>query len=752
MHTYDLNGSWELTYNTINNKEEKWNRWIPAVVPGDVHLDLMREGLICDPLIADNNKKDCWIEEKEWWYKKEFFIEGNFLKEKTELVCEGLDLTADIWLNGKKIGSANNMFITHRFDITKYVNEGENEILIRLDVGFEAVKDAPVEKFQELWSIKEPRRPWMRKAQQSFSWDVAPRLITCGIWRDIYIESFEEAIIRDVQLTSTFDEKAAVLNIETDLEFLSKKETFYNVRVDIKDETTNISKESQVLLSTGMNTAKLAVEIPNPKLWWPNGMGEQHLYQVTVTVLDKNNKVSFGQKTFKYGIRSITINQDPINETEKYFTFIVNGQKAFCKGGNWVPSDAIYARINRQKEYELIKYAHDANFNMLRIWGGGVYPDTFFYEICDELGIMVWQDFMYACAYYPDDEPAFCNEAEHEAEMVVKKFRNHPSLAIWSGNNETYQIHSRRHPDGVFYGAKIFNEIQPEVIKRLDPTRYYHPGSPYPGPWPGQEKQGDQHVWWYTLGWHRSKSGGNENSYFSEVELNGIMKIWNYTELNFKFLSEFGIFCPSNMSSIRKFMGEYPATTYGDVYEHHRNYYETPDFILEMLRRYYKERKEYSLEEFTIAGQMSQAECLKYILEELRSRMHICSGVLFWEYNDTWGHVGYAPVDYYLSLKPDYHYMKRAFEHLHAILKNQTKTVYLLNDTTNSYDLEVEYGCMTFTGNELFKKRQKVSIKPCSSLIIDSIEKEVAQLADLNGTFSFVNVYRNGELVDRINY
>lgn len=221
MQTLSLNGEWRLTYTSLEKQEEKWGRWIPAQVPGDIHLDLMQANLIAEPLVGMNSTCYRWIEEKSWWYMRRFNVDPAFLGQKMELACNGLDLTADLWLNGQLVGTANNMFRQHRFDITPVLKAGENELVIRLDVGFNAAKDAPTDKFIKSWGRHEPRRPWLRKAQQAFYWDVAPRLVTCGIWRDIFIESHHGITLRDVHLTDTLDASSAQVNVEVELEAFS---------------------------------------------------------------------------------------------------------------------------------------------------------------------------------------------------------------------------------------------------------------------------------------------------------------------------------------------------------------------------------------------------------------------------------------------------------------------------------------------------------------------------------------------------
>ena len=739
-----LNGEWRLTYNNIHDKSVQWGKWIPAQVPGDVHLDMQHAGLILDPLTSDNNKDIKWMEELEWTYKKSFNMPPEKITGCIELVCDGLDTTCDIWLNGAQVGHTNNALVQHRFDISSHVKAGQNEIVIRIDPGFKAVEGKDIERFKRTWNPYELRRPWIRKAQQTYYWDVAPRMVTCGIWRDIYIESHDKAVIRDFYTTSKIEGDKALVNTEIEIEALGNGE--YTLQMDVYDESMNLTKKTSVKLEKGCHKQKLDVAVMNPKLWWPNGMGEQHLYSVIIKVFDADGRL-LDTKSNKHGIRTIKVVQEKLNDRESTFTFVVNGVKVFCKGGNWVPSDCIYGRINKEDEVKLITLARDANFNMLRVWGGGVYPDTWFYETCDELGIMVWQDFMYACGYYPDDEKDFMDNVTIETDKVVRKFRNHASLAIWCGNNEVQQMHKQLYPrnyqDMRLYGAKLFDELLPAACAKLDPGTYYHPGSPYPALKDGEYySKGDQHEWGYTLSWLDAKKSSTWD------DSRKTMRLWDYAEENYKFLSEFGFYGPSNLSSVRRFMGQHPVKLDSEVYLHHVNYFAV-DFIEEMLRRFYKKRESYSLEEFTVAGQMLQGEILKYILEELRSRMFICSGALFWEYNDTWPHVGYAPVDYYLNVKPVYYYMRDAFAHIHARFNKKELELMVLNDTPEKAQIDLEYGCMTFDGKVLFNKKQTLTVPAAGKIVVDKLKKKVADVKNPEEAFVYVKIYRNGILLDR---
>ena len=454
-------------------------------------------------------------------------------------------------------------------------------------------------------------------------------------------------------------------------EVFDLNDSTYSITAFIKDKNTNYFSKKHVKLKKGINVTELEIEIDNPKVWWPNGMGEQNLYDIQIDLAQTHGAArTLCTKNLKHGIRSIEIEKIPINDKEKTFTFVVNGKRVFClKAENWDYSDSIYARATDSKDRKLLKLAHEANFNMIRVWGGGIYEDKGFLEACDEFGIMIWQDFMFACAYYPGEDPEFCEEVKHEAEIVVKKFRNHPSLALWSGNNEITFMHNKDYSDKIFYGQNLFYEIIPEVCSKLDPYRTYQPSSPYPSDSePDDSLEGDQHVWEYSLGLYLGKPKA--------------MQLYNYTENNHKFISEFGLFGPSNLSSMKKYMGEHPVIQESEIWNHHRNYFEA-NFINTMLKTFYKDKEKYDLDEFIMAGQLLQSEIIKYIIEEFRSRMYTCSGTLFWDYNDSWGYIGFAVVDYYLSIKPIYYYLQRMFSPVHVVFNDNGEKILLLNDTPN---------------------------------------------------------------------
>lgn len=744
MRTQSLDGTWNLTYKDRDGRA--WGRSLLATVPGDVHLDLLAAGLIAEPLVSDNDERCRWVEDKTWIYERSFAVDAAFPGRRTELVFEGLDLSALIFLNGCEIGHTENMFIAHRFDVSGNVRSGNNSLTVILAPCVDSVNDKPLEPYSKSWNAFELRRLWMRKAQQSFFWDMAPRMVTCGIWRGVRLESFDDFALRDMRAVSRATGGSAIITCELEIESFPDAEVDCVLTVSCDDSSTHAESKAPLVLVRGLNRAAIDLRIEEAELWWPNGLGNPHLYdlraELRTTIAARACAGSVETRTLKHGIRSVEILKNALGGKEKTFTFAVNGVKVFCKGGNWVPPDAIFARISKEKQVRLLELAKSCNFNMIRVWGGGVYPDEDFYDACDRLGLMVWQDFMFACGYYPDSDQGYMAGISVEAESIIRKFRNRASLVLWCGNNENKEMFERdKDPAKVFHGKRIFDELLPRLCERFDAERIYHPGSPYPN----SLDEGDQHVWGYTLGWKEGSAKA--------------MRLWDYAEDNIKFLSEFGIFCPSNLNSVSKFLGEHPLSGElrfggkgnpigpGPVYLRHDDYFEGGDYIVEALRRFYSDRPVASLEEFTIAGQLIQAEALKHLFEELRSRMFTCSGTLFWEYDDCWPFVGFSPVDYYLSIKPLYHYMRRAFMPIHAAFHGGERRLSILNDERFDAELDLEYGCVRFDGAPVFKERAKLTARATSSTLVADLAERVSGIDRPESCFLFAKVYRDGTAV-----
>ncbi len=653
MVRINLNGKWTLHY--FEQQETEILRpeqldsnavSIEAEVPGNVELDMMRAGILPDVFRGSNIYCLKPFERYEYWYEKEFEMPGNATGRLVELVFHGVDCIATYWLNGKEIGRSDNMFIEHRFDITEALKPcGVNKLTVRLKSPvIEAMNKeyAPSE-----WALNTNwEQLWIRKAAHSYGWDIMPRAVSAGLWRDVEIVVREAFEIKDLYFyTHRCSEKNAKIGINYQLKL--DRNTTENLVLEVEgrcgDSSFSIKKD--VLFNAGM----LEIEIKNPMLWWPRGYGEVNLYEVT-TRLICGEKVLDIRKDF-IGIRKVELIYSEIRDSGKSdngnFLFKVNGVPILCKGSNWVAADAFHSRDAARYE-AMLELFTDLNCNIIRCWGGNVYEDHAFFDLCDRNGIMVWQDFAMACACHPQEEEFF-DKIRTEAVSVVKKLRNHPSIILWAGDNEC---------DCMYYEIKgmdptqnrITREVLPQVIFRHDPYRSYLPSSPYYSEEIVAKKDNslmpEQHLW-------------GPRDYF---------KSRFYTESTAYFTSEMGYHGCPNLSSIKRFIDEeyiwpwennkqWIAHCTDPLPENGRYAFRVKlmaDQIKELFGIYPD-----NIEDFILASQISQAEADKFFIEMTRLKKWRRTGVIWWNVIDGWPQFSDAVVDYYFGKKLAYHYIKR---------------------------------------------------------------------------------------------
>ncbi len=666
-----LDSDWSLTWCDLGtgsiHDEKRDEPAISCPVPGNIHMGLIKAGKMPEPLVGLNSKQWKWVEDKEWWYEKKFSLSQDDIKARTEITFDGLDLTADVWLNGVLVGSANNAFISHTFDITKAVRVGENVLTVRIDEGVNAVKDKDVEVMKKSWNNDQPYRIWMRKPQFCYGWDWTVWLATIGIWNSVTIRSYESAVLRDVFIRADFGRQDPVgaesvsLNVSTQID----GEGEYALELTFANDT-RFDSEGSVTFTHAIAAGNdhFIFDFAQPKLWWPNDMGDPYLYSISCCLKDASGNV-VDEKTFRYGFRKVGLDQTPINDKERSFTFLVNDRKMFSKGACWVPADCLPGRVTREKYQRLLLDAKNMHMNLMRVWGGGVYEKEAFYDYCDEYGIMVWQDFMFACAYYPDYDADFCDEIRKEAESVIKRLRNRACMFGWSGNNENYAMYlgyKRYNDDPMpFYGQKIYEELLLSVCTKYDPDRIYRFSSPY-----GYDSyreddflSGDSHTWQYSL------IEGTED----------FLNLWKYSVGEYKFLSEFGVLSSLNVESMEKCVSESERYPGSEEWKHHSN---ERDYSAKAAETFFGKQDTFDLERYTMMGQAVQAESLRYCFEQFKRNRFYCSGVLLWMYTDSYGTSGWTFVDYYLNRKALYYYASRAFAPLSAVF-----TGYLPNEYAN---------------------------------------------------------------------
>jgi beta-mannosidase len=723
-----LNGSWWLRH--ADPGEGQRLAWpaggvagresIPAQVPGDVHLDLVASGVIEEPLYARNALNCVWIETRDWWYSREFELPPGFLGDRVELHFDGLDTTADIWLNGRHVGVHNNMFVSYTVDVTDAVRGGRNLLVVRLDVGLRAVADKDSGRYDGMTPDNPPgSRMWIRKAQFTFGWDWAPRLLTCGIWRGVTLRSYRSAALRDVYLRTFLQtDGSARVVASMEVENLSGGDLPVQIRVSLGGHGEHTCTAESVL-SPGRHAATAEVALLNPTLWWPAPLGAPALYDCRVTVASGERILD--ERAMQYGVREVALLREPLGDEGESFVIAVNGRRVFCKGADWVPADALLPRVSRAKYRALVLMAADANFNMLRIWGGGVYEDPYFYELCDQFGILVWQDFMYACSYYPDDDDAFLSEARREAEAAVRALRNYACLALWCGNNENQWIHFQRvreHRGAErCTGQALYDTVLPDVCSRLDPGRPYWPSSPYCGDDPNSELCGDRHSWGVGI---------------LNPTLESRIDYRSYAADRGKFISEFGVLAPPSLESLQRFLPPGEVRRDSESWAFHNNAFEAGT-IQTALTAYWRSPDQLSLEDYLRYAQLIQAEALAYALAHWRRRAFKTGGALFWMYSDCWGAVGWTVVDYYLRTKPSYYAVRRVFAPVLssiAAATDGTLSLWLTNDTMQDVEGALEYGLVDLRTARRQEHRIAARASACTSVQVEQIAVAQAQLSE----------------------
>lgn len=749
MQKQNLNKSWNLTYKPLG-----WNiervaevkaspmvEWLTCDLPCDIHTPLIENGIIKEPVEALNSFDAEWTEEKSWWFRKEFDADSGLLdKEVVELRFESLDVEADIFLNGTRIGFQRSMHYPFVLDVKRYLRPSGNELLVRLTAGAERYNQEEVDPYKvsvsKTYRRGEERRVFLRKPQYVFGWDWGPRIATCGIVGDVSLAGYDSVAVRGCHVVTASigcdgparsgssqgdstpgvsdAESSAQLDITVEVENLHvfrTKEAVVTVTITPPgNEGREITVDTETLLISGTNYIDCTVTVANARLWWPNGMGEQPLYTVEASCECEGTTDSL--EPFAYGIRTLRLNLDKLGEGHRLFAFEINGVKTFCKGGNWIPTDSIYARVTDEKYDTLIQEAKEANFTMLRIWGGGIYEKEVFYKKCDEYGILVWHDFMYACAIYPDKEDWFREESRREIDYQTKRLRNYACMALWSGCNEnnwgfySWWIGEKE----VEYpgGAYIYNQLAPRIVAQNSPNIPYWNGSPYGGDDPNGNEVGDRHHW------HDCTMNEEMEKRITPEE---------YDKVASKFVSEYGYIGPCAKSTIEKYHGGEEIVRHSDLWNWHNNTFEK-DTVEAGITKHYVDAEGLSLDEYLLYASLCQGLMYGYSLEAIRFKQE-CWGSIFWMYTDCWGEVGWTIVDYYLKRKPSYYSVMRTFAPVRFILREENGKVKVMgiNDTPSPVELSLEYGYLSFDGKKRETEKTAVNLDCHSRTIVHTFQK-----------------------------
>lgn len=722
MVTLNLNGAWRVRPARLSTIGETGCRrvlaqrsgWLRATVPGEIHLDLMRAGQMPEPLVSNHAPQCRWPERHSWWYRTTFRAADRLRAcERQELVFDGLDLYAQVFLNGVLLGEAANAFVPARFDVRHRLRSGRNQLVVRLTAGAERVppelQPRPADPRQVYGGRgRFPGISQLRKPQFTYGWDWVDALPNIGIWRGVRLEGRSGIVLHDLRLDPVIEGERVFVDLYAVVENLhpwSERRGALEVTL-----TPPTGRPIRCTLTTaaqvGHSVLTQRLEIRQPRLWWPNGMGDQPLYRVMTRVLTDGRLAD--QRELEIGLRTVSLDRSPDRTGGSRFCLRVNGQVVFCKGGNWIPADAILARVSPAKYQRLVTEARQAHLNMLRIWGGGVYEDPVFYAACDRAGILIWQDFMFACAQYPDHDPGFRQRIRAEAETVVMALRHHPCIALWCGNNENIWGFAQwwnagktaDDPQLGVGGSRLYNQVLPEVCRSLDPQRPYWPSSPCGGALPNDEMAGDCH-WWHGC----TMNADMERRIRHEV----------FDECRARFVSEYGVIGPCHLDSVRQFLRPEERQVGSRAWRAHTNQFEketTPAAI----RRHYAEPEGLAVADYILYGQLFQATLYGRSLEALRfrkgDRRDDCQGALIWMFDDCWGETGWTPIDYYLRRKPSYYWIRRACAPVRAIVRRRGRHLVtrVVNDTLQPVEVLLCGGWLRVDGSRTRVAQQRVTV------------------------------------------
>ena len=733
VHRYELNGAWTL-------RQARGVNSYPASAPGTVHTDLMAAGIIADPFVEMNERACQWVDKEDWIYETAFDLPKDiYTMDRINLRFMGLDTYADVYLNDSLVLRADNMFCEWTVDCKTLLKLEGNRLRIyfhspiktdlpkleALPYRYEAGNDQ-----SENGGLLDKRvSVFARKAGYHYGWDWGPRLVTSGIWRPVYIEGWKEARIDDVWIRSR-DVSAKSALIAAEVGISSDMESEVNVKLT-DPATGKIYCSTPARLTKGRNTVKLSFKLNNPRLWWTNGLGEQHLYSFKVSLSDAKGLLDESVK--RTGVRSLRLVRDDDSDGQgKSFRFELNGVPVFMKGANYIPSDNFLPLVSTEKYEQTLRNARDAGMNMLRVWGGGIYENDVFYDLCDEYGIAVWQDFMFACSVYPADED-MQRKIALEAEQNITRLRSHPCIALWCGNNEmndawynwgwkrAYERASQEVADKIWGEYQtVFHKLLPDAVAAFDPDRSYWPSSPLREPGAegtsDSQRSGDLHYWGV---WH------------AEAPIN------DYAKVIPRFMSEYGFQSFPELSSVRKYAPKAKdQDIFSDVMLAHQRNPRGNGLIKRYMEANYKTPADFA--SFLYVSGLLQADAIRIAQEAHRRNMPYCMGSLYWQLNDCWPVASWSGVDYYGRPKAMYYFTRRAFAPLLASPYEQDGrlTVHLVSDLRKRFKGRLSLRLCNFAGKTVYEKVQAVSAEGGTSTKIFDLP-----VADLLGSMKREEVF-----------
>jgi len=730
MDRFDLNGEWLVRWadgqrGGFNfHKDERLDpvKWIDAQVPGEIHLDLIKAGIIEEPYSGANSLKCRWVEDCVWTYRKVFAVPEEALSAPAWLRFEGLDYEAKILLNGEVVGSHANFYRPALVEVTGKLKPGNNVLLVQLESGLYHVSEKPITGYHNNCDdIKLHKRVWLRKPQCSFGWDWSTRLINLGIHKPAWLE-WDKALradqfsvlasVSDDLATGTVRARAAVKSFATE-----------PGKATLSVECLGKHAEAELEVKPGDNVLDVELKVDNPELWWPNGHGAQTLHDVKVE-LRQGDRLVANHET-KVGFRKIHVNQEPHSEKGTYFIFEINNRKIFAKGANYVPADMIFASVDRERTHRLVDLAVEANFNFLRVWGGGLYESDDFYARCDERGVMVWQDFMYACGGYPATDEAFMANVTAEALFNVRRLAPHPSLVALCGNNEQ-EWHTFNQTKGVIRPDYcLYHLVLPRLVNAEAPNVYYQPSSPYsPGlEHPYAQHTGDQHPW--GVG-------------FSNVDFR------DYRGYICRFPNEGGCLGPTSLPTMLECLPEGQRQLNSFAWQVHDNGVEQwyPESSQDRIVSDWLglDPRAMSIADFVYHAGLVQGEALREYIDNYRRRKFSSSAAVFWMYNDCWPATrSWTIVDHRLRRTPAYHPVKRSFAPVSVVVVKDGANVQVfgVNDSMETWTGDVRFGVFALAGGYPLDETKPASVPPNASVVLAEFPDAVWEKTGVDQSMAF---------------
>lgn len=677
----------------------------PATVPGTIHTDLFTNKLIPDPFFADNEKHIQWIENEDWEYKTDFTVSKKELASShIELEFDGLDTYATVYVNDSLILKADNMFRSWNKNIKQYLRLGKNNLRI---VFASAVKKGKEELAKLPYTLPGDEKIVTRKAQYQYGWDWGPRFVTCGIWKPVRLRFWDKVKILDVSytqqtLTDSLAQLSFTITVDVSVPGIYELAMYLDT---IKGNENIVLPTRNSLLEKGVHALTLDCTIKHPKRWWSNGLGEAFLYPLRIAIGNKSTLLD--QKQLSIGLRTIELVQEK-DKAGSSFYFKLNGVPVFMKGANYIPADNFLPRVSSETYHTLIKEAKDAHMNMLRVWGGGVYADDEFYKACDRNGILVWQDFMFACAMYPGDK-AFTDNVAQEVKDNVNRLKHHACIALWCGNNEIdegwknwgwqKQYHYSAKDSAEIWNnyTNLFHRVIPETLHGSAQNAIYWPSSPSIG-WGRKESllQGDAHywgVWW------------------------GMEPFDMYEKKVGRFMSEYGFQGMPEISTLKTIASKNDLNFSSGAIKNHQKHGTGYETIKTYMARDYKVPENF--ENFIYVSQLTQALGMKTAIEAHRRTMPYCMGSLYWQLNDCWPVTSWSSLDYYNTPKALQYEVKRAFSDVLISFENKHDSlyVYVISDKLKTIHGNLSMRFMNMEGKSIFEETKPAIVEANSSKV-----------------------------------